>query len=156
MPHAPFALARTRDPVAMGRGGCSGIGAALALCVWLGAGVASAQALDWAPLREESVIEVLTADEDAALRETSVWVVVVGNAAYVRTNDSTWLANIRRGSAVRVRVRGAESAVRATEVTDAELKERVEQAFLAKYGWVQRVMSTLRVREPTVLELTPR
>jgi hypothetical protein len=31
----------------------------------------------------------------------------------------------------------------------------VEEAFKAKYGLVQRMMSALRMREPTVLRLVP-
>jgi hypothetical protein len=129
--------------------------AALALAAALAA-AAQAGDFDWTPLREESVIEVLTADEDGALRETPVWVVVLDGAAYVRTNDSTWLANIRRGSATRVRVRDEETAMDVVEVADAALGARVETAFLAKYGFTQRVMSALRMREPTVLRLTPK
>ena len=110
--------------------------------------------LDWAPFRATSVIEILTQDEDGALRETQVWVVVL-DSAYVRTNNSQWLANIRRGSTPRLRVDGAETAVRASEVDDAPTRDRVEAAFKAKYGLVQRVMSTFRMTEPTVLRLVP-
>ncbi len=102
------------------------------------------------------MIEVLTADEDGELRETPVWVVVVNGAAYVRTNNSRWLVNIRRGSATRLRVREVETAMTATVVSDASEKARVEMAFKAKYGLVQRVMSALRFREPTVLRLVPK
>jgi len=75
--------------------------AALAL-VASGAGAGE---FDWAPAREESVVEIVTTDEDGEPRETSVWIVVLDDAGYVRTNDSAWLANIRRGSPVRLRVR---------------------------------------------------
>lgn len=132
------------------------LGVWLAVAVTFAGGGASAADFDWALLRAESVIEILTADEDGALRETPVWVVVLENAAYVRTNDSAWLANIRRGSAVRVRVRDAETPMERVAVRDAELKARVEEAFKAKYGMPQRLMSLLRMREPTVLKLTPK
>ena len=71
------------------------------LVLWLGllASGAAAEPFDWSPTREESVIEVLTSDADGELRETPVWVVVIADAAYVRTNDSKWLANTRRGCA---------------------------------------------------------
>ncbi|HEU4429020.1 MAG TPA: DUF2255 family protein [Myxococcota bacterium] len=111
---------------------------------------------DWTPAREESVIEVLTADADGDLRETPVWIVVLDGAGFVRTNDSKWLANIRRGSPVRLRVRNVESAMVANEVSDAALRERVEAAFKEKYGTLQRMMSLFRMREPVVLRLDPR
>jgi len=117
-------------------------------------GAARAADLDWQRFQDTSVIEILTHDEGGALRETSVWIVPLAGHGYVRTNDSRWLANIRRGSPVALRVEGDEFAVSAREVDDAALKERVEEGFKQKYGFTQRVMSAFRFREPTVLELT--
>ncbi len=134
----------------------SALGAlASSIALALAATQAAAGSFDWAPMRDESVVEVLTSDADGELRETPVWIVVLGDAAYVRTNDSKWLANIRRGSAVRLRVRDVETSVVAAETTDAALAARVEEAFQAKYGITQRVMSLFRLREPTVLALRP-
>lgn len=132
--------------------------ALLALGSWALALHALAQAtpFDWTPASEESVIEVLTADPDGDLRETPVWIVVLDGAGFVRTTDSKWLANIRRGSPVRLRVRNVESAMVANEVSDAALRARVEAAFKEKYGALQRVMSLLRMREPVVIRLDPR
>jgi len=119
------------------------------------AGGASAGDFDWAPAREESVVEIVTTDADGDPRETSIWIVVLDDAGYVRTNDSEWLANIRRGSPVLLRVAQQDQAVSASEIDDADTKQRVEEAFKAKYGGLQRVMSALRMREPTVLRLAP-
>jgi len=131
--------------------------ALLALAVLSLASLALAQAaFDWTPASEESVIEVLTADADGDLRETPVWIVVIDGAGFVRTTDSKWLANIRRRSPVRVRVRNVESAMVASEVADAALRARVEAAFKEKYGMLQRAMSLFRMREPVVLKLAPR
>ena len=127
---------------------------ALALA-WTALAASEGHAFDWKAAHEESVIEILTSDADGRLRETPVWIVVLDDAGYVRTNDSKWLANIRRGSAVRLRIREVESPVLAKETQDAALAARVEEAFKAKYGFTQRVMSLLRFSEPTVLKLTP-
>jgi hypothetical protein len=118
------------------------------------AAAAAADAFDWTPASEDSVVEILTSDADGSLRETPVWIVVLNGAGYVRTNDSKWLANIRRGTAVRLRVREVESQVGTDEVKDAALAARVEEAFKTKYGFTQRVMSLFRMSEPTVLKLT--
>ena len=107
----------------------------------------------WAPFAEADVIHVVTQDDDGAERDTKVWWVVVDDAAFVRTNDSRWLANIRRGSSVVLRLDAVARPVTAEEVGDAATRERVEAAFKAKYGWLQRAMSALRMREPTVLRL---
>jgi hypothetical protein len=121
-----------------------------------GMSAASGAELDWTPFAEEGVVEILTVDPDGEARETKVWVVVVDDAAWVRTNDSRWLANIRRDPEVRMRVREREYPLTAQEMVDRAVADRVEEAFKAKYGWMQRAMSALRVREPTVLRLAPR
>jgi hypothetical protein len=124
-----------------------------ALVVVLLSVAAFAGSFDWSSARDESVVEILTSDADGSLRETPIWVVVIDGAGYVRTNDSKWLANIRRGSAVRMRLRGVESPMSATEVRDAALADRIEEAFKAKYGVTQRLMSLFRINDPTVLKL---
>jgi hypothetical protein len=112
---------------------------------------------DWTAVREAWQVRIVTADEDGSVRDVPVWAVVPdGDAAYVRTNASRWLANIRRGSDVRLRVRDTEIPVAPTEVEDEATKARVEQAYRDKYGLLQRVMSALRMREPTVLKLAAR
>src|SRR5512145_2058683 len=92
----------------------------------------------WQPFAAEDVIEILTVDEDGAPRETKVWIVVLDDAGYMRTNDSRWLANIRNGSTVRLRAGGAEEAVFVRETMDEAVAARVETAFRTKYGTVQR------------------
>jgi hypothetical protein len=128
-------------------------GAPILLALLLGSSAAGA---DWAPFAETTTILIVTDDADGQLRETKVWIVVLGDAGYVRTNDSRWLANIQRGSSVEVRTSAAVLHVAATEVADAETKGQVEAAFKEKYGTVQRVMSFFRIREPTVLRLEGR
>ncbi len=126
------------------------------LLVGVGAGAAARAQADWTPFADIQVVQILTDDEDGERRETSVWITVLDGRGYVRTNDSRWLANIRRGSPVALRAGDREQAVAAREIDDPELAARVEQAFREKYGLLQRVMSALRMREPTVLELTAR
>jgi hypothetical protein len=109
--------------------------------------------IDWQLSRDESVVEILTHDEDGDLRETSIWIVSLDGNGYVRTNDSRWLANIRRGSDVTLRLDDEEFSVTARETDDAEIAARVEESFKEKYGFVQRMMSWFRTAEPTVLEL---
>ena len=125
-------------------------GALLALA-WLFP--AAAAAADWAPFAETKTIEIETQDEDGEARETKVWIVLVDGTGYVRTNDSRWLANIRRGSAIEIRAGETTLAVSAAEVADEATRERVEQAFKAKYGAMQKLMSFFRISEPTVLRL---
>jgi hypothetical protein len=73
-------------------------------CSQLACALRRALELDWQRFQDTDVIEVLTHDEDGELRETSVWIVAFDGHGYVRTNDSRWLANIRRGSSVALRL----------------------------------------------------
>ena len=111
---------------------------------------------DWTqPFDETGTIRIVTLDADGATRDMPVWCVVLDGAAWVRTNDSRWLANIRRGSPIELRAAGLELPVTAEEVEDPALLARVEEAFKAKYGLIQRVMSFFRMSEPEVLRLVP-
>lgn len=107
----------------------------------------------WSPFAEADVVRIVTQDEAGTERDTPIWFVVVDGAGFVRTNDSRWLANIRRGSRVALRLDETERAVTSEEVSDAAVTGAVEEAFKEKYGWFQRLMSTFRMREPTVLRL---
>jgi hypothetical protein len=127
----------------------------IGLCLALLLVAAAAGGDVWSPFEEASVVHVVTQDEDGAERDTPVWFVVVAGAGFVRTNDSRWLANIRRGSPVVLRLDETRRPVHAEEVTDATVTGAVEEAFRAKYGLMQRLMSALRLREPTVLRLVP-
>ena len=102
--------------------------------------------LDWQRFQDADVIEILTQDEGGAPRETSVWIVSFDGHGYVRTNDSRWLANIRRGSGVALRLGEQEFAVSAREPNDAALSARVEEQFKQKYGFMQKVMSAFRFK----------
>ena len=115
-----------------------------------------ADGFDWEPFEKSDVILVMTHDDDGDLRETKVWVVVVDGSGYVRTNASTWLENIQRDPQIELRAWGQNYLMRAEEVTDEALKEKIEEAFKEKYGFLQRTMSLFRFREPTVLRLVPR
>lgn len=131
-------------------------GLALGSVLCLAAASAGAGAFDWTPFAEEDVVQILTVDPDGEPRETKIWIVVVDDAGYIRTNDSRWLANLRRDPETTLRVRGEEVPMRVAFVEEAERKARIEEAFKAKYGFVQRVMSFFRIQEPTVMRVAPR
>jgi hypothetical protein len=129
----------------------------LALTLALLAAATPGGGAGWSPFAEAYIVHIVTRDADGADRDTRVWFVVVGDDGFVRTHDSRWLANIRRGSPVALRLdhegRIMERVVSAEEVNDATISAAVEEAYKAKYGFVQCVMSFLRVREPAVLRL---
>ncbi|MDG2051374.1 MAG: DUF2255 family protein [Myxococcota bacterium] len=109
---------------------------------------------EWQPFADQDVIEIITEDPDGDLRETKIWIVVLDGNGYIRTNNSRWLANIRRGSAVSLRSDEWESRVTAAEIDNVELDQQVESAFKAKYGFMQQLMSFFRISDPTLLKLS--
>ncbi|MCP3983846.1 MAG: DUF2255 family protein [bacterium] len=116
----------------------------------------SAGAVDgaWTAFEETGTIEITTQDEDGDARETPIWIVVLDEVGFVCTNDSRWLANIRRGSEVTIAAGEVVLIVRAEEDEDAEVYDRVQEAFNVKYGWMQRMASWFQSTRPTVLRLT--
>jgi hypothetical protein len=115
-----------------------------------------AGAIDWAAAGAERVVQIVTRNEDGTSRETKVWLVVVDGQGYVRTGGTRWWGNIERDPDVVLRVAGAEHAVRAELVGDAELAARVEAALRTKYGWSDRLMGPFRFGDTHILRLVPR
>ena len=124
------------------------------MCGFSSVSVATSDPTEWQPFAEQDVIQIITEDPDGDLRETKIWIVVLDGTGYIRTNNSRWLANIRRGSPISLRSEEWESRVTATEIDDDQVDEEVESAFKSKYGLMQSVMSFFRISDPTLLELT--
>jgi hypothetical protein len=116
---------------------------------------ATTSELDWARVSDVGVVEILTNDEDGDLRETKVWFVLIDGTAYLRTNKSRWLENIRRDPGIRIRIDGAEYVQLARDVSSPEMIERVDEASRAKYGWQEAFIHVFRMRDPQILRLAP-
>jgi hypothetical protein len=127
---------------------------ALALLFGLAATPALAD-LDWTAHRGADTVVIVTADEDGAQRETTIWLCVLNGQGYVRGGSGQWVANTLRHADVRLRVGEQELSLRATKLTDAAEIERVTVAFSEKYGFSDTLATLIR-GEPTVFRLTPR
>ncbi len=101
---------------------------------------AAADATDWTPIAAEDVVELLTRDPDGETRETPVWIAVVDECGYVCTNDTRWYANLQRDPELELRAGDALSPLRAEEISDPALRERINAAFRAKYPWGRWMM----------------
>lgn len=128
-------------------------GIALGLLV---SGPASAEALDWASLREVGTVEVLTADEDGSTRETTVWLAVIDGAGYVRTGSSTWGDNVVRSPELELRTDGATHPMRVDFVEDDVERQRIADTFREKYGFFDWSVSWIRGSRPKIMQLHPR
>lgn len=128
--------------------------AALAL-LWL-AGAAAADEIDWCAAATPKVVRIITVDPDGDVREKKVWIVAHDGAAWLRTGNSRWLANIRRDANVKLRSGEHVLELRAEEVADEAARAQVNAAMRAKYGWTDRVVGLFRGRAYHVLRLGPR
>ena len=138
------------------RGVASAGSVGMALGLLVAAGPAAAGALDWASLQDAQTVEVLTSDEDGSSRDTTVWLVVVDGAGYVRTGSTRWGDNVVRTRELELRASGSTHPMRVEFVEDEAARQRVTEAFSAKYGFSDRMVSWMRGPRPKIMLLQPR
>ncbi len=128
----------------------------LILTLLLAAGAAAkAEYPDWNRLADIQVITVLTFDDDGGLRETPVWFVLLNGEAYLRTNNSHWLANLRRDPNLRLDIDGEIYEGRVEEIQDPGMVEKVDIASVKKYGLQERLIHLFRMDPPQILRILP-
>jgi hypothetical protein len=116
----------------------------------------SAASLEWASVGAEETARVVTVDADGALRETTVWIVVVDGSGYLRTSGSSWFGNLERDPDLVLRIGGAAHALRAERVSDPALAARIHAAFREKYGFSDRMIGWIGLRGGNLLRLVAR
>src|SRR5262245_31656593 len=126
------------------------------LAVALLAAPAFAVEIDWPSLAAPEVVRIVTLDADGSVRDKKVWLALHDGAAWLRTGNSRWLANIRRDPRVKLRSGEQLFELAAQEVTDPAAREAVDAAMRAKYGWQDRVLGPFRWRAVHVIRLAPR
>ena len=117
---------------------------------------ATATPPDWSVAAPVNTVEVITKNPDGTLKETTVWLAVMDGQGYIRTGNTRWWSNIERDHDVVLRIEGKEYPLRAVLVEDPDLRQRVVDAFRAKYGWLDRAMDAFRSGVPHVMKLLPR
>jgi hypothetical protein len=117
---------------------------------------AGAAAPDWTAVAGERDVTVITSNLDGSKRETTAWLVVVDGRGYIRTSASTrWGGNAVRNPDIALRIAGTEYPLRASLVTETDLRARIQEAFRAKYGWMDGVLGIFRGSEPRIMRLDP-
>ena len=96
--------------------------------------------------------------ETRAGRQLPIWVVVVGDTAYIRSVrgiEGRWYQALLGGTEARLHAGSAVWTIASEQVTDADEIERVSDAFKTKYEqrWPQPTAAMLR---PSVLPTTMR
>ena len=82
----------------------------------------------------------MTVDPDGDERVTRIWLALGDGEGTVRTGDSRWWQNIKRDPNCRIRVLGSDHPLRVEVVAEYEDKARIDDAFVEKYGCLERIM----------------
>ena len=100
----------------------------------------SEEALDWKAADSRWSVHVVTVDPDGDERVTRVWLALVDGVGTIRTSDTRWQKNLERDPDFRMRVRGVDYPLRAVRVADGLEARKIDDAFLEKYGWQERLL----------------
>ncbi len=96
--------------------------------------------VDWRAADDRWSLHVVTADPDGDERVTRIWLAIEDEVGTLRTGDSRWWKNLQRDAQCRIRLNGTDYPLRAEFVTEHEQKARIDDAFVEKYGWLERIM----------------
>ena len=91
-------------------------------------------ATDWEAIAETRTPWILTQGSDGSEKSRPIWVVVIGERGYIRTSQTSWLADIQGNANVKLRVGDVAYPLRAVPVVERPLRERVTRGFREKYG----------------------
>jgi hypothetical protein len=100
----------------------------------------SPEPIDWQAANERWSVHVVTVDPDGDERVTRIWLAMVGDETMLRTNDSRWWQNIVRNSKCSLRLDRTDYALYTDPVVAPEERVRIDEAFLEKYGWMERML----------------
>jgi hypothetical protein len=105
----------------------------------------AAAAQDWNAESGVETIQVVTHDEDGAVRDTTVWLAVHQGHGYIRTGGTKWGANVKRNPDVQVKIGSDEYPLRAVPIPPEDpVYAAVSDVYRQKYGFPDKVMGLLR------------
>ncbi len=96
--------------------------------------------IDWQAADEHWSLRIVTLDEDGDPRVTRIWLALVDGEGTLRTGDSNWWENLQRDPNCRVRLEGTDYPAYVEFVSEHEQKAVIDDAFVLKYGWLERMM----------------
>ncbi len=95
--------------------------------------------IDLQAATERWSVHIVTRDQNGDERVTRIWIADLDGVSVIRTGDSRWSRNLERDRNCRIRVSGADTPARVEFVAEHEEKARIDDVFLEKYGWQERV-----------------
>ena len=92
------------------------------------------------------VVTISTWDDGGEPVTTRVWIVDDGGFAWLRAGQaqSGWLARIEAHPEIEVERGGRTETFRAVPVRDAAARDRIHELMAEKYGFADRLISTMR------------
>ncbi len=96
--------------------------------------------IDWGAADDRWSLHIVTVEPDGDPRVTRIWLAIVDGEGTLRTGDSRWWQNLERDPNCSIRLLGIDYPVRVEFVTRHEEKARIDDAFIEKYGWLERIL----------------
>jgi hypothetical protein len=112
--------------------------------------------VDWSQYAGEETVTAVTANDDGTERETTIWIVVIGGDAYIRTGNTRWGGNLEKRPDISLRIAAEEIPVRVDFIADEDLRGRVKAAFRSKYGFMDRLIDVFRGGTPKIMRVAER
>ena len=91
-------------------------------------------AIDWEAVSATRTPRILTNRPDGSERSRPIWIVVLDGRGYIRTGQTSWLADIQGDANLRLRVGEVAYPLRAVPVVERSLRNQVNRGFREKYG----------------------
>lgn len=98
------------------------------------------QPIDWRAADDRWSLHIVTLDPDGGERVTRIWLATLDGRGALRTGNSRWWQNLERDASSRIRLLGIDYPVRIEVVTEHEERARIDDAFVEKYGWLERTL----------------
>jgi len=117
----------------------SWIAVAAGLACVSGSAAADNDPIDLQAAAERWSVHIVTRDRDGDERVTRIWIAALNGVSVIRTGDSRWWRNLERDRNCRIQVSGTDTPARVEFVSEREEKARIDDVFLEKYGWQERV-----------------
>lgn len=135
---------------------------AIGTAAWLLAAPAARAVMsmpDWAAVGDVGTIQIVATDAEGASIERTIWLVVVDGRGYIRAGaTSRWDQGLDANPDVTIRIADVDYELRAARVPEGVRYDQINEAFRAKYGFSDALMSIIRGvgGTPRIMELQAR
>ena len=90
--------------------------------------------IDWEAVAATQTPWIVTYRSGGGEKARPIWLVVLNGRGYIRTSQTSWLADIAGDANVMLRVGEVAYPLRAVPVVERSLRDQISQGFREKYG----------------------